>query len=296
VTAATSTALRLPDGTETFVREWPVPDGVARRGSILLVHGLGEHIGRYGHVAERLAALGLEACGYDLRGHGRSAGPRGSIPHADALLDDLRFVFDDLERRGRAAGDTDPTSSGSTGDAAPMLLGHSLGGAIAARGTSGGWVAPRALVLSSPALALHVTRPQAAALAIARRLIPDRPLPNGLPTDRLSHERGVVEAYRADPLVHDRITPRMFGFLAEAGEAARRDAARLTVPTLMLVAVDDGLVDQRGSRELAARLAPGIATTRFYDGLYHEVFNEREPDRSRVIGDLADWVERQLGG
>ena len=101
-----------------------MPDGVARRGSILLVHGLGEHSGRYGHVAGRLAALGLEVCGYDLRGHGRSEGPRGSIPHSDALLEDLRHVFDELDRRGRAAGDEAP----------PLLLGHSLGGTIAAAG------------------------------------------------------------------------------------------------------------------------------------------------------------------
>ena len=106
----TSPALRLPDGTATFVRGWPVAEGVERRGSILLVHGLGEHSGRYGHVADRLAALGLEVCGYDLRGHGRSEGARGSIPGDDALLEDLRFVFADARparpggrRRRRAA-------------------------------------------------------------------------------------------------------------------------------------------------------------------------------------------------
>ena len=277
MTADTRAALRLPDGTATFVRDWPVPAGVTRRGSILLVHGLGEHSGRYGHVAERLAALGLEVCGYDLRGHGRSEGARGSIPRDDALLDDLRLVFGELDRRGRAAGD----------DAPPLLLGHSLGGTIAAAGTAGGWVAPRALVLSSPALALHVTRPRAAVLKLARRLIPDRALPNALPVDKLSHDPAEVEAYRTDALVHDRITPRMYGFLADAGAAVRRDAARLTVPTLLLVAGDDALVDAHGSRELAAALAPGIGTLHFYDGLYHEIFNEREPDRARVLDDLA---------
>ena len=86
-------------------------------------------------------------------------------------------------------------------------------------------------------------------MALARRLIPDRALPNELPVDKLSHERGEVEAYRTDELVHDRITPRMYGFLADAGAAVVRDAARLNVPTLLLVAGDDGLVDARGSRE-----------------------------------------------
>ena len=268
--------LRLPDGTATFTREWAPPDGVAPRGSVLLVHGLGEHSGRYDHVARRLAAIGLEVHGYDLRGHGRSEGPRGSIPADDALLDDLRLVFDRLEP-------------------APIVLGHSLGGALAARATAGGWIAPRALILSSPALALHVDPVRAAVLSLAQRLIPDRALPNSLPADKLSHERAEVEAYRSDELVHDRITPRMYGFLAGAGDAVRRDAAKLTVPTLLLVSGADGIVDARGARELATALPAG-ATAHFYDDLYHEIFNEREPDRTRVLDDLVAWLEPRLGG
>src|SRR5918992_3514740 len=89
--------LRLPDGTEIFTREWAPPGGVAARGSVLLVHGLGEHCGRYDHVAARLAAIGLTVHGHDLRGHGRSEGARGSIPDEETLLDDLRFVFEQLE-------------------------------------------------------------------------------------------------------------------------------------------------------------------------------------------------------
>ena len=281
MTVETGEPLLLPDGTATFVRDWEPAGGVARRGSILLVHGLGEHCGRYEHVAARLAALGLQVRGYDLRGHGRSAGARGSIPYDDALLDDLRFVFADL---ARAAGDS----------GAPLLLGHSAGGAIAAAATIRGLVAPRALILSSPALRLHVRGPRALALNLARRVIPDRPLPNDLPLEQLSHEAAVVAAYRADELVHDRITPRLYGFLADAGAAARRDAGRLAVPTLLLVAGDDALVDARGSRELAAGLAPGVGEPHFYDDLRHEVFNEREPDRTGVLDDLCAWIERRL--
>ncbi len=273
--------LRLPDGTTIFLREWAVPEGTARRGAVLLVHGLGEHSGRYAHVAERLTALGLHVRGYDHRGHGESGGARGSVPHPDALLDDLRAVFEDLAER---AGD----------DAPPFLLGHSLGGATAARAATGGWVTPRGLVLSSPALRITPGRAERGLLAVARRVAPDTAFPNRLPVDKISHDPGVVAAYKADGLNHDRITPRLFDFLADAGTAARRDAARFTVPTLLLVAGADALVDARGARDFSAALPAGVGTLHWYDGLYHELFNEREPDRTGVLDDLAAWLEEQL--
>jgi alpha-beta hydrolase superfamily lysophospholipase len=284
MTVAGEAALELPDGMATFVRDWSVPDGTERRGSLLLVHGLGEHCGRYDEVGSGLAAIGLEVRAYDLRGHGRSAGAQGSIPSAGALLEDLRFVFAELDGRGRAAGDGAP----------PLLLGHSMGGTIAAAAVTGGLVAPRALILSSPALRLPVSRPRLALIAVARRLIPDRPLPNGLPVDKLSRERATVDAYVADELVHDRITPRMFGFLADAGAAARHDAGSIAVPTLVLVAGSDAIVDPRGAREFAAALPPGVGTLRVYDGLYHEIFNETAQDRARVLADMHAWIERTL--
>lgn len=273
--------LRLSDGTTIFLREWPVPDGTAPRGAVLLVHGLGEHSGRYAHVAERLAALGLHVRGYDHRGHGESGGARGSVPHPDALLDDLRAVFEDLARQ-------------TADDAPPFLLGHSLGGATAARAATGGWVNPRGLVLSSPALRIALGRGERGLLAVARRVAPDTAFPNRLPVDKVSHDPAVVAAYKADGLNHDRITPRLLDFLADAGAAARRDAARFSVPTLLLVAGADALVDARGAREFSAALPAGVGTLHWYDGLYHELFNEREPDRTGVLDDLAAWLEEQL--
>jgi alpha-beta hydrolase superfamily lysophospholipase len=270
----------MPDGTTLALRDWPVPPGVEPRGALLLVHGLGEHIGRYAHVAARLGALGLHVRGYDHRGHGASDGPRGSLPHADALLDDLRAVFDEL-----AAGADPP----------PFLLGHSMGCAIAARAATGGWMEPRGLILSSPGLRLSPNPAERAALTVARRLAPDRAFPNRLSAAKLSHDPREVAAYEADELNHDRLTPRLYDFMVDAGERARHDAAGLGVPTLLLVAGADAIVDPRGARELSAALPPGVGTLHWYDGLYHELFNEREPDRTLVLDDLAAWLEERLG-
>jgi alpha-beta hydrolase superfamily lysophospholipase len=286
VTAATETSLRTADGIELFARAWAVPEGAARRGALLLVHGLGEHSGRHDRLARELAGMGLEVRAYDLRGHGRSGGPRGGIPHAGAHGDDLALAFGELERDAREQGDEAP----------PLLLGHSLGGAFAARAVTSGALRPRGLILSSPALAFSV-RPHQRLMAFAgRRLIPDVAVPNGLDRDGLSHDPAVRAAYEADPLVHDRISARLYDALAAAGAEARRDAGSVRVPTLLLVSGSDRLVDPAGSRELFAALPAGVGTLHVYDELFHELFNEREPDRARVLADLRAWLAPVLAG
>jgi alpha-beta hydrolase superfamily lysophospholipase len=276
--------VQTADGTALHVRRWEPPVADARRGAVLIVHGLGEHSGRYERVAELLTGLGLEVRSYDQRGHGRSGGPRGAIPHPDALLEDLRQVFSDLAEDGRGAGDGEP----------PFLLGHSMGGGIAARAATGGWVVPRGLILSSPVLAVTVSRAQRLMAAVGRRLAPDRAVANGLDRDGLSHDPAVVAGYEADEHVHDRITPRLFDFLVDAAEHARTDARTFTVPTLLMVAGSDRLVDSSGSRAFAAALPPGIGTVHWYDDLYHELFNEPEADRERVFADLSAWIRTRL--
>ena len=177
----------------------------------------------------------------------------------------------------------------------PFLLGHSLGGTVAARAATGGWVAPRGLVLSSPALRLPpLGRAEARCSRPPGASRPTCALPNRLPVDKLSHDAAQVAAYRADPLVHDRITARLYDFLVDAGAAARRDAARFGVPTLLVVAGADELVDARGAHELAAALPDGVGTLHAYDALYHELFNEREPDRTAVLDDVCAWLDAQL--
>jgi alpha-beta hydrolase superfamily lysophospholipase len=277
--------INTKDGVSLFVRDWPPASGMRRRGSLLLVHGLGEHCGRYAHVAARLNSLGLHVRGYDHRGFGRSEGARARVPYREALVDDLTLMFERLTADATAAGDGSPS----------FLLGHSMGGAIVARAATGGFLAPRGLILSSPALKTRLSGLLYALTAVSERIVPNMPSPHGLPLHRISHDPGEVAKALADPLNHPLITPRLAMFIAKAGPRAVEDAAGLKTPTLLLAAGDDRLVDVQGARDFAARAPAGSCTLKIYDGLYHEIFNELPEDRARVLDDLAAWLAAQLG-
>lgn len=284
MTECIRSTMTTPDGVNLAVRDWAVPPDVPPAGTALLVHGLGEHAGRYAHVASVLTGLGVAVRSWDQRGFGASGGARGAIPHPAALLDDTRLIFEALAAEACAAGD----------EATPFLIGHSMGGVVAARAATGGWITPRGLVLSSPALLTHATRAERVAAAVCARLVPNLAVPHRRLLDALSHDTAVSAAVRADALCHGRFTARLAHFILDAGAAALRDAHTFDVPTLLLVAGEDRLVDPAGARAFANAMPPGRCTLRWYDGLWHEVFNEQEPDRIRVLADLRAWVAGQL--
>jgi len=265
--------LAMADGLELYVRDWPLPGA---HGAVLLVHGLGEHCGRYDALADWFRGRGYAVRSYDQRGHGRSPGRRGALSHEDDLLNDLAAVY-------RHYAGAVPH--------APLLLGHSMGGLVALRAVLDGRVSTPALVLSSPALRAHTpTWLQRLAHGLAR-FVPALPLHNGLPASGTSHDPRVVAAYRTDPLRTARITPRLADFIFRAGPSCIADAVRLDVPTLLLAAGSDCLVDPSGSRDFAAAArGTGRLTARFFDTLYHELFNEAEPGRSQVLKQLDDWL------
>jgi alpha-beta hydrolase superfamily lysophospholipase len=268
--------LAMADGQPLFLRDWPL---ARSRGAVLLVHGLGEHSGRYGRLAQWFNQRGYAVRGYDQRGHGRTPGRRGGLRHGDDLLADLATVYHDY-----ADGLPHP----------PLLLGHSMGGLVALRAVLDGCVAPPALVLSSPVLRSWESPRMIALARLLARLAPSLPLRSGLDFDQLSHDRQVVADYRRDPLRHGWITPRLADFIFRDGARCIADAATLALPTLLLVADSDGLVDPAGSRAFARKAASsGRLTTRFFSTLYHELFNEAEPGRGQVLMQLGDWLGRQ---
>jgi len=272
--------LRTADGLALHLHHWPA---ATPRGQVLLVHGLGEHAGRYAHVAAALHTRGWAVSGYDQRGHGRSEGARGVIAQADALMADLAAVVDAVR----------PRHPGPL-----VLLGHSMGGAVAARFVAEA-LAPRpaawsrpvdGLVLSSPALAARLSAFQRLQLAIGERFLPDLAQRNGIDPQGLSHDEAMVAAYTADPLVHDRISARLARFILDAGEQVRAAAPRWALPTLLMWGGADPVVDPAGSRAFAAAAPAGVLTAFEFDALRHEIFNETE--REGVLMRLGQWLGR----
>lgn len=253
--------------------------GEAVRGVVLLVHGLGEHVGRYGALAEQLNSWGFAVRGYDLHGHGESAGTRGGLPTDTLLLDDLADILDD-------------TRSRMAGDLPLILLGHSLGGLVAARLVSLQLRHVDALVLSSPALDAGMNALQKLLVAVLPKLLPDLRVGNGLNPAYLSHDPEVVRAYRADCQVHDRICARLARFVADAGTATLALAPSWSVPTLLLYAGEDHLVNPDGCRRFAASAPKQVVSTTCFENLYHEIFNEREP--GPVFAELRHWMEQRF--
>ncbi len=264
------------DGTRLTTYRWPAPEH-GLRARLALIHGLGEHAGRYEGLAQRLRAQGLEVWAHDHRGHGRSDGARGVLPHTAALIDDAVSVL----RHMQAA----------SGDGLPCLvLGHSMGGLVAAALVARGTERLDGLVLSSPALALALSWPQQRMLAFMQRWAPDVTISNGLYLERLSHDPAVVAAYVNDPWVHGRVSARLIHGMLDNASSVFSAAALWRIPTLLVFAGDDALVDPEGSRRWARAAPASVLQAQEFPGLYHEIFNETPELAAPVWARLQDWL------
>jgi alpha-beta hydrolase superfamily lysophospholipase len=212
------------DGTSLLLRHWPVP-AAEPWASLVLVHGLAEHTGRYEHVGAQLADAGIDTFGFDLRGFGASGGARASIDRWSQL-------HDDLEERISAVRSVDPTR--------PLVLyGHSLGGLIALGYVLDGRARPDLLVLSAPAIGARIPLWQRALVGSLKRVSPGMLLANRLDPNQLCCNPAVGAHYRRDPLNQHKSTVRF----ADAAFAEQRRVAaaldRLSIPTLVIHGGDD---------------------------------------------------------
>ncbi len=260
------------DGLPLVGRCWEPAD--EPRAVVCLVHGLGEHCGRYAHVAAAMSEAGYALLACDKRGHGRSGGKRGHVPSYDALMDDIGLLLGQAEQRfpGRPR----------------FLYGHSLGGNEVINYALRRQADLAGVISTSPGL-----RPgfRAAPLRVAlarlmNRLWPAYTEANGLELAALSRDPAVVAAYQADPLVHDRLSARLGVGLLDAGEWAMAHAAEFPVPLLLMHGTADRLTSHEASQEFAAK-APNC-TLKLWEGLYHETHNE--PEKMEVIGCVIEWL------
>ena len=259
-------------------RAWETPNP---RSVLLVVHGLAEHSGRYERFGQDLALAGHSVFALDLRGHGDSDGRRGHVRRFDHLLQDVdRFR---REVQGMVPLET------------PFfLVGHSLGGLIALRYLEEYNPNFRGAVLSAPwlATALPIPHWKVGLAQVLTRIAPSLPLRAPVPSEYLSHDASVAEAYRSDPLVHDRITPRMFTEISSAMGLVFQRADRIGVPLLFLLPGGDRVTDTARTRALARSIHQVEVTMRLFPEAYHELFNE--VDRSLVLSELRAWLAGRL--
>jgi alpha-beta hydrolase superfamily lysophospholipase len=267
---------RSADGTALFWRAWRA---ASPRAAVAIVHGLGEHSGRYGHVGSFLAARGYDCWAGDCRGHGLSPGPRVHVDDFTRYVEDAGAFVELAAASGRPA----------------FLLGHSQGGLVALLRALRHPQGLRGVVASSPYLAVHpAAAPSGVKLAgasVLLRVAPGFLVASGIDTGVLSHDPQVERDYLADPLVSRKVSPAWFRAAHAAQAEVVEGAPRFAVPALVMAAGDDRLVDPAAIRSWAhERHAAAVAFIE-WAGMYHELFNEI--GKEQVLERVAGWIEER---
>jgi len=241
-----------------------------------MVHGLGEHIGRYDHWAQRFVKNGVGFIGYDQRGHGHSDGKHGSPKKAALLVNDARMMV--AETRKNYPG-------------IPVIMyGHSMGGNIAINYVISETETVDALIVTSPWLKLAhpPTKFMYSIVSLLNTIAPGLKLNNGLNPAHISHIQSEVEAYVNDPMVHPKISAGLFASLDLAGQHALRNVYKINCPFLLMHGTGDQITSWRASEEFVMNTSDRTRL-KLWDGAYHELHNE--PEREEVFNYILDWLK-----
>jgi acylglycerol lipase len=265
-------------GLEIYCQSW-LPE-IEPRAAVVIVHGAGEHSGRYPHVAARLVADGYAVHALDHRGHGRSQGAR-------ALLDRMDNAVADLDSLVLRVAERHPGLQ-------IFMLAHSMGGTVGLCYAMRHQDRLAGLILSAPLAALEAASP---VMRITGKLLSTLAPRLGLiavDSSLISRDPEVVSAYEADALVHHgKLPARTVAELAVAIESFPDAVGAIEIPTLILYGTADGLCPPSGSVMVGERVGSSDLTVKSYDGLYHEILNE--PEQGVVLDDLCSWLNDRVG-
>ncbi len=268
--------LDTSDGIRLYTQAWSPESDV--KAVVCLVHGLGEHSGRYAHVAAYLADHGYALAGYDLRGHGKSTGARGYTPSYDALMDDIAAHLENARARypGKLL----------------FLYGHSLGGNQILNFALRRQPSIAGVIATGPWLHLAFDPPasQVALGKVMNSIYPAFTQASGLETAALSQDEQVVKIYKNDPLVHDRISAHLYMVSYQSGYWALEHASEFGLPLLLMHGGADRLTSAEASREFSQK-AGDCCTLKIWEGFYHEIHNE--PEQASVLKFMLDWLDQK---
>lgn len=245
---------------------------------VCLVHGLGEHSGRYAHLGEVLTASGYALLAFDLRGHGKSQGRRGHSPSIEAFIDDIAHLLVEANQR--------------YSNLPCFLYGHSLGGILVLNYALRRKPNLTGVVASAPGLrtALESQTTKVFFARVMGSLLPGLTIPSGLDPETISRDPAVVQDYINDPLVHDRLSLGLAKNLLQAIGWIFEHAGEFPVPLLLMHGTGDKLAFPAGSQEFTS-LVVGDCTIKLWDGLSHEIHNE--PEKGEVIAYLVGWLNNK---
>lgn len=265
------------DGLNIFAQTWE-PDS-SPKAVICLVHGLGEHSGRYAHVAETLNQGGYAVIASDLRGHGKTEGKRGHSPSFNAFMDDMAILMGEYAQRYAGL---------------PCFLwGHSLGGVLVANYVLRRKPKLTGVVITSPGLKTSISdqKTKIQFAKIAGMFMPEMSMATGLDAKLISRDPAVVERYVNDPLVHGTATLAMAKYTIEAIPWAYAHASEWDLPVLIMHGDADAIAYVSGSEEFASKIAQDC-TLKIWPGLWHETHNE--PEKEQVLAYALGWLDGQL--
>lgn len=263
------------DGLEMYSVEW-VPDGEIK-GVVVLIHGLGEHVNRYEHVALAFTQRGYALAGFDLRGHGRSGGLRGHTPSMEIYFRDIDDFLIQMGRHFPGA----PT----------FLYGHSMGGGLILAYASNCQSRISGVIATGPAIYTAIQEQPAKVFLVnlLGSVLPNLTIKSGLDPNNISRDPAVVKAYVSDPLVHNKLTTRFGKSMLYLHDTALKSAPNFPTRALIMHGSGDRLSYPRGSQEWVELAPRDKVTLKMWEGLFHEIHNE--PEKDQVIESMLDWLD-----